>query len=371
MNEDVKEEPYLICTLCDHDLNNSVYLVCTHPFLQVPICILCSDELNENNDDDINDICSWCFDGGELLICDDGNNCNHSFCSSCIEKYLGIDVLNNIKSNDNWNCFVCNNKQLIDYKEALEYSLKQSIYTDITPTNYEDTDDDDDEGNNNNDSNNKELDYLIEQNKHRLVVILEEQKLAAEMIEDDSIYNKRQQIRDEIAINNNNINKSNDEIQVEVNEEIDIFISNWVRHIDILSRQESDLVEFMLRYGYDIRSIDGLSYNNEVKYDDNLLNNIIKERDDKIKKEKDNHIIDNNINTNYIELIIEDHIDPKLYALLEEKANNDSRLIEIDGNEDDDIYPPSFENAVPRRVLQTLIRRRYNYLFHLFNVYFI
>ena len=78
----------LMCTLCQLTMESQFVKICSHRFLPVPLCIICSESFDSKweesilNDD--KDICSWCgeVDCGELLLCGDGSLCQHSFCKS-------------------------------------------------------------------------------------------------------------------------------------------------------------------------------------------------------------------------------------------------------------------------------------------------
>ena len=110
---DCYEFPYLVCCKCNHDMNHPAYRIFKHPDIGTPLCILCYDEVlevtnrssndmivDDNNDND-NDICTWCKDkdGGTLYICGDGSTCNHSFCEDCINNYPNDNLKQSIECN--------------------------------------------------------------------------------------------------------------------------------------------------------------------------------------------------------------------------------------------------------------------------------
>ncbi|CAN7949114.1 unnamed protein product, partial [Ixodes hexagonus] len=54
--------------------------------------------------------CSWCAEGGSLLVCD---FCNRGFCKSCIRRNLSRKELSRITSLEEWNCYACDGSPVI------------------------------------------------------------------------------------------------------------------------------------------------------------------------------------------------------------------------------------------------------------------
>jgi hypothetical protein len=130
---EVYEVPYLYCTLCNHDLNHPSYLICSHPILGVPLCIICNQEITSSDlfdeNIEISDVCSWCGDGGELFMCSNTEgNCERSFCTACLTANLESE-LESIKNNDNWFCLCCNTEPLVRFHKAAEIGSANSMYT--------------------------------------------------------------------------------------------------------------------------------------------------------------------------------------------------------------------------------------------------
>jgi len=131
-NEDIYAVQKLQCTLCFHDLNHPIYLCCTHPILSVPLCAICHEDIQNsdlfNEDVDVNDICTWCGEGGELFMCCDEENCNRSFCKSCVANNFPPEVLQSIENDDEWLCFCCDTRPLQPFVHAASIAEGISIY---------------------------------------------------------------------------------------------------------------------------------------------------------------------------------------------------------------------------------------------------
>jgi hypothetical protein len=126
--------PDSACTLCSHDLDHYALLVSPHPNIPVPVCFLCLEEVTEklNCEIDQNDRCSWCghCDKGSMFICGDGNSCEHSFCSDCLEENLGAKFVSDLNSEDeDWLCLACNSQQVSHLTVALKACQAGSIYS--------------------------------------------------------------------------------------------------------------------------------------------------------------------------------------------------------------------------------------------------
>lgn len=162
-DEYIDQHPKVYCTICFFNLNHGGYLISKHPDLPVPICLMCHSDVSEkrqtisryqcNNDvqitlpipqsedneeeasdddiEDSDDFCSWCFtdDNDELFICKDGLDCSHQFCQNCIRDNLGEEFLQYVQDLDSWECFICNPKSLNKLREALDYGQSISLFT--------------------------------------------------------------------------------------------------------------------------------------------------------------------------------------------------------------------------------------------------
>ena len=152
----------LFCTICNHDLNHTSYRICVHPILDVPLCVICHDDIHKSGKSSngiiittiiiyythyhytielitstdpevLQDLCSWCADGGNLHQCDNndcnssssggegGGGCNLNWCSDCISNNINDDELKKIDECDQWNCFKCQCKFVVVF--VCEYVL--------------------------------------------------------------------------------------------------------------------------------------------------------------------------------------------------------------------------------------------------------
>ncbi|KAF1745110.1 hypothetical protein MXB_2071 [Myxobolus squamalis] len=115
-----------ICTLCK---TNIINLPCEHPTLKVLLCGKCEKRVCKTRIGligvDINDYCSWCFYGGNLVCCD---YCDKSFCNTCISRNFGDDYFSKaVLQLDKWTCFSCDPKPLNLFKEKCRVALAASI----------------------------------------------------------------------------------------------------------------------------------------------------------------------------------------------------------------------------------------------------
>ena len=119
----------LPCSKCSFDLNYERIKVEEHPFIpSLPLCVICFDEFN--NDLAIEDICPICLgDGeGELYLCSN-NECNKGFCQVCLKQYLGDAAFEDVQTNDEWKCLVCD-PSLLDYIAVVKESVSRaSVYS--------------------------------------------------------------------------------------------------------------------------------------------------------------------------------------------------------------------------------------------------
>lgn len=238
-------DPLLICSGCEFNLNskNGVFKICSHPLLFVPMCIPCLETYTEEHGkvEDINEVCAWCLNGGELLECGD-EECGHCFCAECITRWLGIEVLDVIKTDDEWRCFICQPSPTLDkLTSARENGYIASLYNDLyfeserfnewTLARTEERDG---------------SEFQIKEEEIIKVgeffdLILSETNKANYILEDDaSLRRKRTEIAAELG----------DDTE-KVDTEMKIFIEQWQTHVDILTRQHDQLVEWMDLVGID------------------------------------------------------------------------------------------------------------------------
>ena len=136
VDEDREYDLDIACTGCGHMLDHYAYKICSHPFIPVPLCQLCYDDVREKlKDTSVNteDRCSWCGqdDSGELYVCGDGSTCKHNFCDDCLRQNLGPNFVENLQSSeDDWTCLVCAPEQVKLLQETMELGMKKSIYSD-------------------------------------------------------------------------------------------------------------------------------------------------------------------------------------------------------------------------------------------------
>eukprot|EP01032_Pedospumella_encystans_P011253 gene11253-13095_t len=218
---DIYSVPKLYCTICLHDLNHPIYLPCTHPILSAPLCVIChedvlqSDLLNELVE--ASDVCSWCCDGGDLLMCSDEEHCNRSFCKTCIENNFSADTLHAIESNDVWKCFCCDPTSLSAFKAATETAQSISLYNQPYSVEQEPRGDGSVEPTESN-----EQDQEIQRNLFLLQAVIEE-----------------------------GVEASN--VHLQAKEELATWKAYWMRHFDILQVQEAALFETLYALDCDPR----------------------------------------------------------------------------------------------------------------------
>lgn len=131
--EDIYAVEKLHCTICQHDLNHSIYQICRHPLLDVPLCVICHQNLLESDFfgefTDASEICVWCGDGGDLFLCDDEEKCKRAFCRDCITNNLGEEAAQSIEEDDHWLCLCCSeNSTMTAFAQALEAGEDNSVY---------------------------------------------------------------------------------------------------------------------------------------------------------------------------------------------------------------------------------------------------
>ena len=276
----------LYCTLCDHGMNSYYYLICTHPFVRSPLCLPCSDEIeerlteagmhmpesrsstprqyineggdtqdydadNETKSEPQNtkshDVCTWCGSTpGELIMCGDGTQCPHSFCRDCLSYHLGANVMREIDSADTWQCLVCDGSPsrypaLGDFAAALEAGLALSMYTRQDQNDMHESDDD-----------MPQSDLTARSTLNLLHEVLEAMKDAEDKLEEAA--EKKSEIEEEIMEEHAGCDDAaleEEEVHARVAEEMRLHVARQQRQLDIMARQEIDLIEILDRLDYD------------------------------------------------------------------------------------------------------------------------
>lgn len=101
------------CTACGSDVILRPYQrrMLIHPYLKTAVCRQCHEFYHSDTfgiDDEGSQIyCVWCGEGGELIYCD---KCEKAFCAECIKRNFGKKVKEKILGDNNWECFLCDNK---------------------------------------------------------------------------------------------------------------------------------------------------------------------------------------------------------------------------------------------------------------------
>lgn len=198
---DIYSVPKLYCTICLHDLNHPIYVPCVHPILSVPLCVVChedvlrSDLFNEATDE--SDVCTWCGDGGDLLMCSDEEHCNRAFCKTCIESNFSANNFQSIENNDNWLCFCCDVTPLEPFKTAAAIAQTISIYNQSFSSQQEHRGEDPSET-----TETTENDQEIQRNLFLLQSVIEEGVEASSNLEDVSLSAREAEIRTELRETN-------------------------------------------------------------------------------------------------------------------------------------------------------------------------
>ena len=100
------------CTCCHETTIYSAMPFTSHPWLGVLICQKCSQFINSGEyslEEGKEIFCRWCGDGGVIVNC---CCCEKSFCKLCLNSNLGEGTWDKVTGDDNWNCFVCDDKPI-------------------------------------------------------------------------------------------------------------------------------------------------------------------------------------------------------------------------------------------------------------------
>ena len=122
------------CTCCHETTIYSAMKFTSHPWLGVLICQKCFEFIHSGEysiEEGKEIFCRWCGDGGSIVNC---CCCEKSFCKLCLNYNLGEGTWDRVTGDDNWNCFVCDDKpikhlveeciQLLQEKEDLGTTKK-------------------------------------------------------------------------------------------------------------------------------------------------------------------------------------------------------------------------------------------------------
>lgn len=105
----------VMCTSCGSQLNhhdrNKVRI---HRVLDVLVCRRCysyyGDGQFAKDDSGTDEYCTWCAEGGHLIVCD---SCTRVFCKNCIRRNLSRREMTRIESVKEWRCYVCDPSPLL------------------------------------------------------------------------------------------------------------------------------------------------------------------------------------------------------------------------------------------------------------------
>jgi hypothetical protein len=232
-DEIMSESHVLSCLQCHHPLDNRLYYIHYHPHLELAMCAICFDELEMIKIDDNgsyendNDVCFCCRETMDILnIC---ANCPRSYCHECLSDNLTPEMLRACTADDNWECLVCNKKQIMPRTMAAQALASKSLYS----MGYF-----------------NEVEY-VDENKIT-IDIMKLQVLNAELIaseqqlEASSLSKKRLEISKEL-------NCAVDD--VEAREELQLLEQRWRHHFDVIQHQEGRLMDALLSEGIDVSKL--------------------------------------------------------------------------------------------------------------------
>lgn len=262
-NLDVNVEKMMYCTLCYHDLNHHAYEILPHPLLEVVLCVECHENIQEEisalvgetstliDEADIqsfpeyNDICTWCFEGGDLFVCDE---CGHCHCRDCLTNNLGESYVDELDQSETFLCLECDETPILNHLLAMNEAQDRSIYNDDAVLKLANSLE--------NGIESSRKDYIIDGidvycDVLRLRITLQEIEMSTLMLESEAIETKRTEVLEEVK------SAGLDSIVQEnrVTEEMNTYKSFWEKHISLLQHQECTLHEYLNAKGFNVRSL--------------------------------------------------------------------------------------------------------------------
>ena len=216
------------CTVCFANIASAAD-VFEHPTLHVLLCATCHEQVSAAvalfGADGSEDLCTWCGDGGDLLLCD---HCPRAFCDACITQSLGVQYCSAAMSAPDWECVVCDpslldaqRRFLTDTREQL--ALQADGLADNTIFVAEDVDDD------------VGRQRLID----RLVAVEAELEEAANSLEDEAT----QRIRRELVAEMQTLapKSGSTDIEAAADAELRTYIDLWTEKHDALADAAAEL----------------------------------------------------------------------------------------------------------------------------------
>ncbi|XP_050039219.1 uncharacterized protein [Dermacentor andersoni] len=105
----------VICTSCGSQVNHhDKSKVRFHRVLNVLVCKRCysyyGDGQFKKDDSGTDEYCSWCAEGGNLIVCD---SCTRAFCKNCIHRNLSRREVTRVGLLKEWHCYVCDPAPLV------------------------------------------------------------------------------------------------------------------------------------------------------------------------------------------------------------------------------------------------------------------
>jgi hypothetical protein len=353
----------VICTICYQELNNPVYKVCRHQLIPVPTCLECYHEFNkvwEEKEASDDDICGWCGECEDLLLCGDENSdCSKGFCRNCIKENLGESVLKDIETRDIWTCLYCQPFPLLNLLSTrLTRGKERSVYKESLLAN--DTDDVLD----------IRLKDVTDEQIHKEIDILAacigESNFATKRLDVKKCAETKDQITFElqgakgVALQRSVLIEIDDALSFisypadcsEVDEELQNYVDMWQRHYDIMMEQEADSEELLRELGLDIielhRALELRS--SEESQDEQFRRN---EFEEKILR-KQSRVQDPVVAEADVEA--KDVPDTRAEHPDELRARSHPFIKEFLGRDEvpRSRYPPEFEDLLPRCLLKAL-----------------
>lgn len=250
--DDSDKYGFMECSMCHINLNNECYQIFQHPYLRVPLCILCHDLLNQRieleNEEEGDGICTWCGLGGCLFECS-SEDCQHYFCTDCVQENLGEEALANIQEDDDWKCLVCCEDpqeiypRMQSYIDALEAATYTSMYNAAsTAACAEETDGWECD---------QEVQSILQKNYDFLSAILLALQEGEAQLESEGYAKRRNSIHSEVIRRPDNSLLSPEQVEAIVEGDFEISNQTWKRHVEILQRQELDLQDIIENLDYD------------------------------------------------------------------------------------------------------------------------